>query len=230
MHTFKTKSSITKLINNVTNCATRLHIIVEIASFVQKDSNAYGVSWVSLEKNILLQNNGVGSEIVDATLKRSFLCNHVQVVELTTNLKLLTEGHSDEREFANYLLGVGNVHQQTGTRYIIVSLDDHVIEAEVASGPYAGSTLLIPRIPHVSQEMKFTFTFTRKQFPVKPAFALTCRPLNKLEHIFRHNSSHMVSCMLHYPRVQKKANVKILAERNGNSMITDNCVYKDKLL
>uniref|UniRef100_A0A0L8I0Y6 ATP-dependent DNA helicase n=1 Tax=Octopus bimaculoides TaxID=37653 RepID=A0A0L8I0Y6_OCTBM len=61
-----------------------------------------------------------------------------------------------------------------GAHYIIVSLHDHVIEAEVASGPYAGSTLLIPRIPHVSQEMEFPFTFTRKQFPVEPAFALTC--------------------------------------------------------
>uniref|UniRef100_A0A0L8FS17 DNA helicase Pif1-like 2B domain-containing protein n=1 Tax=Octopus bimaculoides TaxID=37653 RepID=A0A0L8FS17_OCTBM len=52
-----------------------------------------------------------------------------------------------------------------GTRYIIVSLHDYVIEAEVASGPYAGSTL----IQRVSQEMEFPFTFTRKQFPVKPA-------------------------------------------------------------
>ncbi|CAI9740404.1 putative ferric-chelate reductase 1 isoform X3 [Octopus vulgaris] len=41
-------------------------------------------------------------------LKRSFLCNHVEVVELTTNLRLLTNGHSDERQFANYLLDVGN--------------------------------------------------------------------------------------------------------------------------
>uniref|UniRef100_A0A0L8G082 ATP-dependent DNA helicase n=1 Tax=Octopus bimaculoides TaxID=37653 RepID=A0A0L8G082_OCTBM len=37
-----------------------------------------------------------------------------------------------------------------------------------------GSTLLIQRIPHVSQEMKFPFTFTRKLFPVNPVFALTC--------------------------------------------------------
>uniref|UniRef100_A0A0L8IAA4 ATP-dependent DNA helicase n=1 Tax=Octopus bimaculoides TaxID=37653 RepID=A0A0L8IAA4_OCTBM len=198
------------------------------------------------EENILLQNNGVRSQIVDATLKRSFLCDHVEVVELTTNLRFLTESRSDEREFANYLLDVGNgnisVEQNPGEfqiklsndlclesgtlsdlcdfiyadlknnltnpvwlanrtintptneaaqfvndflltripgelkiyrnsdtadatdghysdiRYIIISLHDHIIEAEVASGPYAGSTLLIPRIPHMSQEMEFTFT------------------------------------------------------------------------
>uniref|UniRef100_A0A0L8GCJ2 DNA helicase Pif1-like 2B domain-containing protein n=1 Tax=Octopus bimaculoides TaxID=37653 RepID=A0A0L8GCJ2_OCTBM len=65
-----------------------------------------------------------------------------------------------------------------GTHYIVVSLHGHVIEAEVASGPCAGSTLLTPRIPHVSQEMEFPFAFTHKPFPVKPAFALTC---NKAE-------------------------------------------------
>uniref|UniRef100_A0A0L8FMT5 ATP-dependent DNA helicase n=1 Tax=Octopus bimaculoides TaxID=37653 RepID=A0A0L8FMT5_OCTBM len=50
----------------------------------------------------------LGSQIVDTTLKRSFLWDHAEVVELTTNLRLLGEGHSDEREFANYLLDVGN--------------------------------------------------------------------------------------------------------------------------
>ncbi|XP_029641348.2 uncharacterized protein LOC115216287 [Octopus sinensis] len=59
-----------------------------------------------------------------------------------------------------------------GTRYIIVSLHDHVVEAEIASGPYARSTLQeIPR--NVSQEMECPFASTRKYFPVKPAFALT---------------------------------------------------------
>ncbi|CAI9723081.1 ATP-dependent DNA helicase PIF1-like [Octopus vulgaris] len=63
---------------------------------------------VSREENILIQNNGDRSQIDDAALKGSFLWDHVEVVELTTNLRLLTESHSDEREFANYLLDVGN--------------------------------------------------------------------------------------------------------------------------
>ncbi|CAI9715956.1 ATP-dependent DNA helicase [Octopus vulgaris] len=55
--------------------------------------------------------HSVRSQIVDAVVKRSFLWNHTEVVELTINLRLLTEGHSDEKEFANYLLdiGIGNV-------------------------------------------------------------------------------------------------------------------------
>uniref|UniRef100_A0A0L8FQB1 Uncharacterized protein n=1 Tax=Octopus bimaculoides TaxID=37653 RepID=A0A0L8FQB1_OCTBM len=34
--------------------------------------------------------------------------DYVEVVELTTHLRLLTESHSDDREFANYILDVGN--------------------------------------------------------------------------------------------------------------------------
>ncbi|XP_029644826.1 uncharacterized protein LOC115218945 [Octopus sinensis] len=119
--------------------------------------------------------------------------------------------------------------------YIIVSLHDHVIEAEVASGPYAGSTLLIPRIPHVSQEIEFPFTFTHKQFPVKPAFALACNTAQgqTFEQIGIYLPTQFFSHGQLYfalSRFQKKANMKILAERNENSMITDNGVYKKILL
>ncbi|XP_014784040.1 uncharacterized protein LOC106879115 [Octopus bimaculoides] len=118
---------------------------------------------------------------------------------------------------------------------ILVSLHDHVIEAVVASGPYAGSTLLIPRTPHVYQEMEFPFTFTRKQFPIKPASALTCNKTQRqtFEQIGIYLPTQFFSHSQLYvtlSRVRKKANVKILAERNGNSMITDNCVYKEILL
>uniref|UniRef100_A0A0L8IDM7 ATP-dependent DNA helicase n=1 Tax=Octopus bimaculoides TaxID=37653 RepID=A0A0L8IDM7_OCTBM len=122
-----------------------------------------------------------------------------------------------------------------GTHYIVVSLHDHVIEAEVASGPYAGSTLLIPKLRHVSQEMEFPFTFTRKQFPVKPAFALTGNKAQgqtfeqigiSLPTQFFSNGQLYVALT----RVRKTANLKILAERSRNSMITDNCLYKEILL
>uniref|UniRef100_A0A0L8FSL0 Uncharacterized protein n=1 Tax=Octopus bimaculoides TaxID=37653 RepID=A0A0L8FSL0_OCTBM len=63
---------------------------------------------VPQEENILFQNKGVRPQIIDATLNRFFLCDHVEVVELTTNLRLLAEGHSGEREFTNYNLDAGN--------------------------------------------------------------------------------------------------------------------------
>uniref|UniRef100_A0A0L8IG06 Uncharacterized protein n=1 Tax=Octopus bimaculoides TaxID=37653 RepID=A0A0L8IG06_OCTBM len=123
-----------------------------------------------------------------------------------------------------------------GTQYIIVSFHDHVVETEVASGPYAGSTLLFPKIPHVSQEMEFAFTFTCKSFPVKPAFALTC---NKTQgqlfeqigiylptHFFSHGQLYVA-----LSRVRNKANViNFGCEKWKKTLITENCVYKEILL
>ncbi|CAI9734628.1 ---NA--- [Octopus vulgaris] len=75
---------------------------------------------VSREENILLENN-VSDHKSSCNTKRSFLRDHVEVVELTTNLRLLTEGHSDEREFANYLFDVGN-----GNISVEQSLDEEI--------------------------------------------------------------------------------------------------------
>lgn len=58
-------------------------------------------------------------------------------------------------------------------RYIITNLMDYVIEAKIASGYYADRQMFIPRIPHNSQESEFPFEVRRKQFPVKPALAIT---------------------------------------------------------
>uniref|UniRef100_A0A0L8HRN1 Uncharacterized protein n=1 Tax=Octopus bimaculoides TaxID=37653 RepID=A0A0L8HRN1_OCTBM len=199
-----------------------------------------------------------------------WLENILLQMELTTNLRLLAEGHSDEREFDNYLLDVGNdnisveqslgefkiklpndpclesgtlsdlcdfvyadlrntftnpvgfanrttvtptneaaqfvnaflltripgelkiyknsdtVDNETlypiefvgkwlytirnldatnghgnGKHYLIVSLHDHVIEAEVAFGPHVGSTLLISRIPCISRNGISIYIYTQ---------------------------------------------------------------------
>lgn len=94
-----------------------------------------------------------------------------------------------------------------GIHYITVSLHDHVIEDEIASGLYAGSILLIPRIFHVFQEMKFPFIFTRNVLSSQLLPWRTTRYrdrlLNKLKYIFRHNSSHMVSCILPHLEFEK---------------------------
>lgn len=46
---------------------------------------------VSREEGILLQNNGVRPQMFGATLKRSSRCHDVEIVQLTTNLRLLIE-------------------------------------------------------------------------------------------------------------------------------------------
>jgi ATP-dependent DNA helicase PIF1 len=50
----------------------------------------------------------------------------------------------------------------------------HVIEAEVATGPTKGQRVFIPRLSITpSNTERMPFTLHRRQFPVRPAFAMT---------------------------------------------------------
>ena len=60
-----------------------------------------------------------------------------------------------------------------GTRYDIEHLHDHIIDATIACGPHAGKRIFIPRIPIIPSDNIFPFHMKRKQFPVRPAFAIT---------------------------------------------------------
>ncbi|KAL5263668.1 hypothetical protein ACHWQZ_G008889 [Mnemiopsis leidyi] len=60
-----------------------------------------------------------------------------------------------------------------GTKYIVVNLHSRIIEAKIASGPYKDNVLFIPRIVIKPSESTFPFQLKRKQFPVRPCFAIT---------------------------------------------------------
>ena len=61
-----------------------------------------------------------------------------------------------------------------GTRLTLRAAHSRVLEAEIACGPSAGTIVLIPRIDLVAEpDAKLSFQFTRRQFPVIPAFAMT---------------------------------------------------------
>ena len=59
-----------------------------------------------------------------------------------------------------------------GTRYIIKEMHSNLIVAEKLSGG-PDSTLLIPRIPHISKDTSFPVPFRRIQFPVLVAYYMT---------------------------------------------------------
>jgi ATP-dependent DNA helicase PIF1 len=61
-----------------------------------------------------------------------------------------------------------------GTRLIVIQLMQHVIEAEVATGPTKGQRMFIPRLSITpSNTKRMPFTLRHRQFPVRPAFAMT---------------------------------------------------------
>ncbi|KAI8551263.1 hypothetical protein RHMOL_Rhmol06G0171900 [Rhododendron molle] len=61
-----------------------------------------------------------------------------------------------------------------GTRLICKEFTKHIITAEITSGEKKGMTVFIPRIPlQPSDPDKYPIEFTRRQFPIRPCFAMT---------------------------------------------------------
>jgi hypothetical protein len=61
-----------------------------------------------------------------------------------------------------------------GTRLIVVKLMQHIIDAEIATGPDKGRRVFIPRLSITpSDTERMPFTLRRRQFPLRPAFAMT---------------------------------------------------------
>ncbi len=61
-----------------------------------------------------------------------------------------------------------------GTRLIVIQLMQHVIETEVAIGPTKGQRVFIPRLSITPSNIeRMPFTLCCRQFPVRPAFAMT---------------------------------------------------------
>ncbi|CAI9721348.1 ATP-dependent DNA helicase PIF1-like [Octopus vulgaris] len=126
-----------------------------------------------------------------------------------------------------------------GTRYIVLNLHNHITEAEVANGTHAGIRIMIPRIS-LTTTKDYPFSFSRKQFPVKPAFGMTSNKSQGLDKcsekagiylptpVFSHSQFYVANS-----RVGFENNVHILAlasEYKGRKRIyTDNVVYKEIL-
>jgi hypothetical protein len=61
-----------------------------------------------------------------------------------------------------------------GTRLIVVKLMQHIIDAEIATGPDKGKCVFIPRLNIIpSDTERMPFTLRQRQFLLRPAFAMT---------------------------------------------------------
>ncbi len=61
-----------------------------------------------------------------------------------------------------------------GTRLIVVKLMQHIIDAEIATGPDKGRRVFIPRLSITSSDTeRMPFTLRRRQFLLRLAFAMT---------------------------------------------------------
>jgi ATP-dependent DNA helicase PIF1 len=60
-----------------------------------------------------------------------------------------------------------------GTRLIVQQLLPRIIVADIMVGTHKGTRVCIPRIPLAPSDKNLPVKFTRRQFPVRPAFAMT---------------------------------------------------------
>ena len=125
-----------------------------------------------------------------------------------------------------------------GTRYVVNALNDHIIDATVATGIHVGKRIFIPRIPLAPSDNLFPFQMQRRQFPVRLSFAMTSNKSQgqTLERcgiylekdFFSHGQLYVAMS-----RVGRFENVKLLTQ-NGtflghDGIYTDNTVYHEVL-
>jgi ATP-dependent DNA helicase PIF1 len=60
-----------------------------------------------------------------------------------------------------------------GTRYQVLNVSKHVLEAIALNGKAEGKKLIIPRINFLSKDTQFPFQMKRKQFPIRLSYAIT---------------------------------------------------------
>ena len=117
-------------------------------------------------------------------------------------------------------------------------IQSNIIEAVVAIRAYAGDRIFIPHIPMIPSEGTFPFHLTRKQFPVRPCFAITSNQAQgqTLEKVGIYLNTHFFSHGQYYvahSRVGDSSALKILV-KNGTfayktGVFTDNVVYPEVL-
>jgi hypothetical protein len=119
-----------------------------------------------------------------------------------------------------------------GTRLIVKSLHQHVIEAEITTGSHIGDIAFIPKIRfhYQSKNGRNPIDFRRTQFPVRLAFAMTInkaqgQTLNSIglylpDHVFSHGHLYVA-----LSRVKSPKSIKILINPECSDILKNNEHY-----
>ena len=122
-----------------------------------------------------------------------------------------------------------------GTRLVVERLTSRVIVAKIASGSRAGSSVFIPRFTMAPSDQDPPFELQRRQFPVRPAFAMS---INKAQGqtmtkagvylpkpVFTHGQLYVA-----FSRVGSSIGCVCAAAEGAQGTYTKNIVYTEVLL
>ena len=121
---------------------------------------------------------------------------------------------------------------RNGTWLIILKLRKNVLAVEIAGGVNKGRYVLIPRITIAPCDTEIPFTLRRRQFPVRPCFAMSTNKAQGQtlefvgiylpDHVFTHGQLYVA-----FSRVQSSSAVAVYV--NNEEGFTKNIVYKEVL-
>ncbi|XP_058189500.1 uncharacterized protein LOC131307103 [Rhododendron vialii] len=126
-----------------------------------------------------------------------------------------------------------------GTRLICKEFSKHLITAQITAGEKKGTIVFIPRIPlQPSNPQQYPVQFTRRQFPIRPCFAMTInkaqgQTLNKVgvylpEPVFSHGQLYVA-----LSRATTAEKIRVHLKHSENDPLayfcTKNIVYKELL-
>jgi hypothetical protein len=124
-----------------------------------------------------------------------------------------------------------------GTRLIIQRFTMRIVEAEIITCKGAGNVAFILRIKFISDNSGLPFTFARRQFPLRLAYAMS---FNKsqgqtLSHVGLHLTDDVFShgqLYVAFSRAKAPANIKVLLPdtMHGRIGLMRNVVYEEALL
>ncbi len=124
-----------------------------------------------------------------------------------------------------------------GTRLIIRRSTMQVVEAEIITGKGAGNVAFVPHIKFITDNNSLPFTFTRKQFPLRLAYAMTINKsqgqtlshvgLHLEDDVFSHGQLYVV-----FSRAKALMNIKVQLPdiMHGRIGLMHNVVYEEALL
>jgi hypothetical protein len=122
-----------------------------------------------------------------------------------------------------------------GSRAVVTKLCSRVIEARLLGGHHAGKTVFIPRLTITPSDLQLPFQLSRRQFPVRLAFAMTInksqgQSLDVIGLDFRHPVFTHGQFYVAVSRATSAANIKaIWFAASDNDNTTTNIVFKEIL-